>query len=143
MTATFKYLDLTGPPPPPRPDRDWFGWELHGTWLSYPAYPYPGGSNHYSFDIANRTTSAEVLDIIMQVDRKLWATAECVAGLVHAFNDILQPQANLCSGGTNKHMTPATIAARCKPFRKYPRGRPGGDAPVAGQKPASGTLGEK
>jgi hypothetical protein len=113
--TTLKFLDLTGPPPPPRPKRDWHGWELHGMHLSYQAYPSGG---HYIFDIGDRTTSAAVLDILMQVDQKTWATAPCVAGLVHALNDILHPQANLCSGGSNKHMTPAAIAARCKRFSK-------------------------
>jgi hypothetical protein len=94
----------------------WNGWRLEdwgkgvlGGWhLVYPAYA--GGG--YPIDIERFTTSAEMLDLVMQVARKGWATDVCLAGLVRALNDILQPQANLCTCGTDKTMTRKEIAAR-------------------------------
>jgi hypothetical protein len=60
--------------------------------LSYPAYE---GGSRYGFDLADFVSSAKMLDMIMQVDGKRWATDQCIAGLIHAFNDILYPQGEL------------------------------------------------
>lgn len=57
----------------------------------------------YQVDLEQCTTSTEVLDWIAQIATKQWATNEVIAGLVRAINDVLAPQANLCSGG--KHLT--------------------------------------
>jgi hypothetical protein len=85
----------------------WGGWRLEGLMLCYPAYPaYPG---LYPVDVERFTTSAQVLDMIMQVAKKRWADDECLAGLVRALNDILEPQANLCSFGSDKKLTRAKI----------------------------------
>jgi hypothetical protein len=66
----------------------------------------------YVVDLDRFRSSSVALDCIMQVAKKSWATDACTAGLVRALNDILQPQANLCSCGANKTMTAAQIAAR-------------------------------
>jgi hypothetical protein len=85
----------------------WGGWRLDGELcLWYPAYP---GGGAYPVDIERFTTSAVVLDLIMQVAKKDWADDKCLAGLVRALNDILQPQANLCSCGVSKELSPAKI----------------------------------
>ena len=85
----------------------WNGWRLEGDLcLVYPAYP---GSHVYPIDLEGLTSSAEMLDMIIQVAGKNWATDECIAGLVHALHHILDPQANLCSGGQSKRLTPGRI----------------------------------
>ena len=99
--------------PPPRAS-DWGGWRVEGLELVYSAYP---GGGVYPIDLERFTDSAEVLNMIVQVAKKNWATDACVAGMVRALNDLLQPQAHLCSCGANKQMTAAQIkkmvTARC------------------------------
>ena len=84
---------------------------LEGLELVYP--PYPGGGV-YPVDIERFTSSAQVLDTIMQVAGKTWATNDCVAGLVNALDYLLQPQGTLCSGGSNKTLTVAQIRKAVK-----------------------------
>jgi hypothetical protein len=62
--------------------------------------------NGYEIDLEELDTSAEVLDWICQVADKEWADEKCIADLVKAFIDILDPQANLCSGGCHKTIDP-------------------------------------
>jgi hypothetical protein len=87
---------------------NWGGWQLDkkALELSYPAYP---GGGTYPVDLERFTSSAEVLNTIIQVAGKRWATDTCLAGLVHALDDLLQPQAMLCSGGGDKRFTPAKL----------------------------------
>ena len=88
--------------------KSWNKWHLtKGLELHYPAYS--GGS--YPIDIERFTSSAAVLDMIMQVAKKAWATD---AGLVRALDDLLQPQGTLCSGGTDKRLTSAQIRRKLK-----------------------------
>src|SRR6266496_1419824 len=70
----------------PEPERQWGGWKLDSERLvlEYPAYPDAAGKN--------------------------WATDECLAGFVHAINDILEPQANLCSFGMDLILNRERIA---------------------------------
>jgi hypothetical protein len=94
----------------------WNGWRLvilpdDGAWLEYPAYPSAG---HYPVGLESLTTSAEMLDVIMQIEGKSWATDACVAGLVRALNDLIDPQARLCSGGNSKTLTPAEIRRKVR-----------------------------
>ena len=105
----LEFIDLTGDTQ--RKRRDWHGWLLHGTRLAYPAYP---NGSHYWFDLTSFGSSAAVLDIIIQVNRKGWATEQCVVGLVHALDDILDPQENLCSGRTDKRLTPSLGGVGCE-----------------------------
>jgi hypothetical protein len=88
-------------------EKQWNGWRLESSLeLVYPAYP---GGGVYPVDIERLTSSSQMLDIIMQVAGKSWATDECLAGLVRALDHIFQPQANLCSGGSDKRLTAAQI----------------------------------
>ena len=80
--------------------KEWGGWRLRGVCLCYPAYV--GGD--YPVDLDRFTSSAQMLDMIVQVSGKTWATDACVAGLVRALDDILHPQAHLCSGGSDKRL---------------------------------------
>jgi hypothetical protein len=86
-------------------DSDWGGWRLEGLELVYPAY----GSNVYPIDLERFTSSAKMLDTVMQVAGKTWATNDCVAGLVRALDYLLQPQGTLCSCGQDKKLTTAQI----------------------------------
>jgi hypothetical protein len=56
----------------------------------------------YEVDLDDCDTAAEVLDWIVQVARKAWATDVILADLVRAFHDLLRPQATLCSMGVAK-----------------------------------------
>lgn len=57
------------------------------------------GQERYAVDLETCTTSAEVLDWIMQVAGKLWATDQVIASLVRALQYYLRPQQTLCSLG--------------------------------------------
>jgi hypothetical protein len=103
---------------------DWGPWRLDPeTRVLYPVWPY-----RYEVDLDACTTSAEVLDWIIQVAQKGWASAEhggngpehnpdgwtddaILAGLVRALDDVLHPQANLCSFGASKRLSRRRIVA--------------------------------
>ncbi|MEU6265552.1 hypothetical protein [Saccharopolyspora shandongensis] len=59
----------------------------------------------YEVDLDDCLTSARVLDWIMQITAKPWATDATIAGLIRALDDVLQPQTTLCSMGSSTHMT--------------------------------------
>jgi hypothetical protein len=91
----------------------WGGWQLYAngeiTW-----------SRRYPVDLERLTTSAEVLDLICQVANKRWANDACVAGLVHLLNDLLHPQAYLCSGGSDRRLSGDEIRQRVADWmRRY------------------------
>jgi hypothetical protein len=109
----FNWLDLSKPPPPRewRPER-WGPWEIHCNgfegvpWALYhPGHGYVIGLNHLC-------RSSVVLDLIHQVAKKQWADDTCLAGLVRALCDILDPQGNLCGGGKDKHFPTESITKR-------------------------------
>jgi hypothetical protein len=77
--------------------RCWGGWVLSRWSLVYPAYDSVD-DNVVNLNRAGRS-SPEMLDCIMQVAGKPWATSECIAGLVRALDDIFYPQGTLCSFG--------------------------------------------
>ena len=60
----------------------------------------------YEIDIERIPYSAAMLDWIYQVNKKVWASARTMKDLLNAFEDIFDPQANLCScslgGGSGK-----------------------------------------
>jgi hypothetical protein len=84
----------------------WNGWRREGNTLGYPEYRNGG---MYPVDLERFTASSVVLDFIMQVAGKSWATDKCLAGLVRALDDILDPQANLCSGGGDRRLATARL----------------------------------
>ncbi len=66
----------------------------------------PGGSNDwYEIHLADCCSSAEVLDWIMQIADKSWASDEIIANLIRALKDCLHPQSNLCGSGIDKVLT--------------------------------------
>ena len=56
----------------------------------------------YEVDLEKMESSAQMLDRIMQVSTKQWATDAVVAGLIHALNDCFDPQRNFCSFGIER-----------------------------------------
>jgi hypothetical protein len=87
---------------------EWHGWKLHASacTLTYPAYRSSG----YPVDpLRTCRSSAEMLDTIMQVQGKSWASDQCIAGLVCALNDIVRPQQHLCSFGKDKKLNESEI----------------------------------
>jgi hypothetical protein len=56
-------------------------------------------SQAYGFSLGEATSPAVVLNWIMQVQTKVWATPPVMGDLVTALADLLTPQATLCSFG--------------------------------------------
>jgi hypothetical protein len=113
MTEILTFADYR-PPTLAELSKRWGGWRLEGLELLFPAYT--GGC--YPIDVQRFTSSAQMLDMIMQIAHKTWADDECLAGLVRALNELLQPQAHLCSCGGDKRLTAAQIRQLVK-RRKY------------------------
>jgi hypothetical protein len=70
----------------------------------------------YWIDLQRISTSAEMLDWICQLAQKSWVTPTALGYLVLAFEDIFDPQANLCGSGKSK-----TINATQYLRRRYPK----------------------
>jgi hypothetical protein len=89
---------------------DWGGWTLNPE-LRILELLSPHGNYVYEIDLDTCTTSAEVLDWLCQVAGKVWADDAVLAGLVRAIDDVLHPQAHLCSGGIPRTLPRDRIAA--------------------------------
>lgn len=84
------------------PGRDWGPWNLDCK--TYVLWTDTGGYR-YEVDLEACTTSAKVLDRICQIAGKQWGgQAHVLAGLVTALDDILSPQAHLCSNGQSRRL---------------------------------------
>lgn len=79
----------------------WGEWELDREQLVLVNHAAYG----YRVHLEECTSSAEVLDWIMQIANKSWGTHVCLGSLVDALNALLRPQANLCFGGEDKQIT--------------------------------------
>lgn len=89
---------------------DWGPWKLDTEHLVLVREAPRREGGGYEVDLEECKTSAEVLDWICQVAMKLWADERTVAGLVRAIQDILNPQAHLCSSGKSRTLSRARIA---------------------------------
>lgn len=102
-----------------RTNRDWTPWhldvELRVLWTN-------AGGYYYEIDLDTCTTPAEVLDWICQIAGKQWETPATL-GLVNALNDILHPQAHLCSSGQSKTITRPRIRALVAEWSRFHRER--------------------
>ena len=58
--------------------------------------------NGYGFDVSEFNTSAKILDIIVQVSKKHWATDRILADLIRNLDGLFDIQANICSFGRDK-----------------------------------------
>lgn len=81
-----------------RHERGWGGWTLDVASQTLRL------DDRYEVYLGECDTSAEVLDWICQVAKKRWATDRILAGLVRALDDVLEPQANLCSWGRSSRL---------------------------------------
>lgn len=102
---------------PPDTDHGFGAWRFDRRLrtLSYTAADDP--TIQYEIDLECCQTSAAMLDWIMQVANKAWATDSVIADLVRALNRILEPQATLCSFAgarpdLGKRLTPAQLRAQ-------------------------------
>ena len=77
----------------------WGGWQLQGSDHTLALHH---GADYYQIDLDSITDSAQMLDWVYQVRLKTWATNETVSSLLNAFQDLFDPQANLCSGSQSK-----------------------------------------
>jgi hypothetical protein len=93
------------------PDR-WNGWQLSGHDLWYLAHPGTPGHACYTIGLDHCRSAAEVLDAIVMVRRFDWATDACLAGLIHALDDLLNLNLNLCSWGIHRTVTKEHRATR-------------------------------
>ena len=60
------------------------------------------GNERYEIDLERIDGSAEMLDWIFQLSNKPGCSRKDIGDLVEAFDDLFYPQANLCSGGSDK-----------------------------------------
>jgi hypothetical protein len=79
----------------------------------------PSGAPH--IDVGRLTTSAEVLDVIMQQESKPYFTADEIGDLVRILNLLLEPQATLCSGGKHKPLADPVAKANSRVGEVSPR----------------------
>jgi hypothetical protein len=88
----------------------WGDWSLDtGNWtLTF----RDGTRDEYWINLREIHDSASMLDWIFQVRVKQWATSEIVGDLASAFEDVFNPQANLCSGGFNKEINSEQFLAK-------------------------------
>ena len=77
--------------------RQWGRWRLYTETLELVFEERPGCSG-YCIDLERMNTSAAVLDWIFQLHGKGWCSSEDIGDLIAALDDILSPQARLCSG---------------------------------------------
>lgn len=56
----------------------------------------------YEVDIERMRTSAETLDWIFQVRTLGWMKPQDLSDLIEAIDDLIRPQATLCSGGVER-----------------------------------------
>src|ERR1700691_1366124 len=78
----------------PLPER-WGKWKLDRVRRAI----YYDGPQDYWFPLAQTNNSAEVLDWIVQLHEKSWATPEDIGNLVAALDDIFDLQNNICGCG--------------------------------------------
>lgn len=71
----------------------WGNWQFEPTSLTL---THTGEG--YEIDLERIHTSAALLDWIFQIQGKSWADAQTMYDLIEAFDEILSPQANYCSG---------------------------------------------
>jgi hypothetical protein len=70
----------------------------------------------YEVDLERCRTSAQVLDWIMQVATKLWATDAIIGALVRELDRLLEPQATLCSFGKERGPIDVEAVVDTKPL---------------------------
>jgi hypothetical protein len=90
----------------PRHGDYWGRWKLNGAGDRWSL-----DIQHYYILLDEIHTNAEMNDWIFQLAGKTWVTAEDLGNLVLAFEDIFEPQANLCGMGMDNKLPPNFITA--------------------------------
>ena len=102
----------------PLPER-WGNWKLD---RARRAIYYDGSPEHW-FPLTQMNNSTEVLDWVVQLHEKKWATPEDIGNLVAALDDIFDLQNNMCGCGIEHRFN-----ARAHLAKLFPAA---GDAPSA------------
>ena len=86
---------------PPRPEHGdtWGNWRYDAKRLVLTHVPH-----NYEIDLQDCSTSSKTLDWIFQMESKMWMTHEDKGNLLDALDDLIDPQATLCSGGASKNL---------------------------------------
>lgn len=92
--------------PAHRDPTHWAPWTLDPD----PVYPALDFGHLYRIELTDLRRPSRMLDMIIQVARKSWATDTVVAGLVRALNDLMNPQAFMCSMGGTTTLTERQVA---------------------------------
>lgn len=58
--------------------------------------------HNYQIDLLDCSTSSKTLDWIFQMESKMWMTHKDKGNLLDALDDLIDPQATLCSRGASK-----------------------------------------
>ncbi|HSZ58545.1 MAG TPA: hypothetical protein VK797_22955 [Tepidisphaeraceae bacterium] len=66
----------------------------------------------YEIDLELINSSAGILDWIMQINAKDWGDPPTIKNLLDAFDNLLHPQANYCSGGSHMRVNAAVVIRR-------------------------------
>ncbi|MGB7307869.1 MAG: hypothetical protein WBC67_02280 [Candidatus Acidiferrales bacterium] len=96
--------------PVPQHGDKWGDWEYDAKYHVLALDDADG--NHYEINILDFGTSAGVLDWIFQVAGKTWVKPVQLGNLIKAIDDLVEPQANLCSGGHSKTLDVKTFLKR-------------------------------
>lgn len=88
----------------------WGDWEFDAKnlVLAYKSGRFPD----YEVPLAEMNSSAAMLDWIFQIGGKSWADAKILGDLVMALDDLLRPQATLCSTGKDHELDAGTFVRR-------------------------------
>ncbi|OLM28294.1 hypothetical protein Ae717Ps2_6633c [Pseudonocardia sp. Ae717_Ps2] len=91
----------------------WGPWQLTNNGDALTLDPSGATLAHDWIDLTRCTTAAETLDAIVHASRHAPDGGErddaYIAGLVRAIDDMLDPMANLCSGGQPKTLSPRRL----------------------------------
>ena len=79
------------------------------------------GKEWYEVPMDECADSAEVLDWIVQVHSKTWATSEVFHAFVEGLNDLLRFQENYCSHGESRKVVRELLERMEVGWRIYPR----------------------
>ena len=97
----------------------WGNWRVNGSnWTLVHA------ETNYEIGLEEMNTSGEMLDWIIQISEKSWATPQDKSDLLDALNSIFGPQSSLCScGGKSGSMPPKRSKRDTKASRFRPSNR--------------------
>jgi hypothetical protein len=99
LSTLKQVMERTGPRKPKHGDH-WGQWRLN---RKNNTLEHTGGGGGYWIDLDGMKTSAQCLDWIFQVYKKRWHTRDDAHALLDAIQDLINPQATLCSFGVERN----------------------------------------